>query len=45
MKGAYQCFMSYWENLGGIIPDCDKPCDQVPAQGGAAVTGAGVSEI
>jgi len=28
LKGAYRCFMSYWESLGGI-PDCSDPCDQV----------------
>jgi len=37
LKGAYNCFMSYWESIGGIIPDCDNPCSNTAAAGSVNV--------
>ena len=43
LKGAFQCFMSYWENVGGIIPDCDD-CSRNPLVAASKPTGGrGVS--
>ena len=37
VKGAWSCFLSYWENLAGVVPDCNDPC----RYGGARPTEAG----
>jgi len=41
VKGAWSCFLSYWENLAGVVPDCNDPC----RYGGARPTEAGRANV